>query len=340
MASLEDRVRKYLQCCNPAISGDHGHNTLYRAACALVNGYGLDPEIAYPFLAEFNTRCEPPWSEYDLRRKLAQALSDPNHTKPRGHLLGAEAAEPITQAGQLPKPEPVWPQPDLEAIKEIVTGGATLYDLIEKSSLRFEDHRSHAEEIIDVLFPGNPLLCCAKSSEKFATRRREAWRGKLGTLPLMVPNPMLRVLGITQDGRWSEHTKDATSRPVYQIIEFDFSEKDRSGNDTILAPLVRRWQQSGITVTDACAALILHLAERLPTLASVCFSGGKSLHAWFRVLELNRAQRRQFMRGAVSLGADKATWNPAQFVRIPDGLRASGVRQTAYYLNPAEAVHE
>jgi hypothetical protein len=44
------------------------------------------------------------------------------------------------------------------------------------------------------------------------------------------------------------------------------------------------------------------------------------------------------MRYAVAHGADRATWNKAQLVRIPDGLRANGVRQIAYYLNPKEAV--
>jgi len=334
-----DRVRKYLAKCEPAVSGQHGHNTTFAAACALVHGFALDPETAYPFLAEYNTRCEPPWTEHDLRRKLAQALAHPGHQKPRGHLLAAEVAEPIAFTGQLPKPEPVWPKPDLDAIDQIVATGATLYDLTEKSPVRLDDGGIHAEEIVDVLLPGNPLLCVAKSNELFATRRREVWRGKLGTLPLMVPNPMVRVLGKTQDARWSEHTKDATARPVYQVIEFDFSEKDRSGNDTIWTPLVRRWRESGISVADACAALILHLAERLPTLASVCFSGGKSLHGWFRVLELNRSKQREFMRYAVSLGADRATWNKAQLVRIPDGRRANGVRQTSHYLNPEEAVH-
>ena len=91
---------------------------------------------------------------------------------------------------------------------------------------------------------------------------------------------------------------------------------------------------------DVCAALILHLRKRLPTLVSVCFSGGKSLHAWFRVFGMDRRPQRKFMEYAVSLGADRATWNKAQLVRIPDGHRASGVRQTAYYFDPAEAVHE
>jgi hypothetical protein len=149
---------------------------------------------------------------------------------------------------------------------------------------------------------------------------------------------MVSVLGQTQDGRPSEHTKSATAKRVYQVVEFDFSEKDKNGAETIWAPFIRKWRKAGITVADACAALILYLAERMPTLACVCHSGGKSLHAWFQVLELNRIRQKEFMGYAVAHGADWATWNKAQLVRIPDGLRDNGMRQTAYYLDPDEAV--
>jgi hypothetical protein len=45
------------------------------------------------------------------------------------------------------------------------------------------------------------------------------------------------------------------------------------------------------------------------------------------------------MRQAVSLGADRATWdNPSQFVRIPDDRRENGKRQTVFFFDPANAV--
>jgi hypothetical protein len=45
-----------------------------------------------------------------------------------------------------------------------------------------------------------------------------------------------------------------------------------------------------------------------------------------------------FMDYAVSLGADKATWTRSQFVRMPDGTRDNGKRQTPYYFDPGTAV--
>lgn len=47
----------------------------------------------------------------------------------------------------------------------------------------------------------------------------------------------------------------------------------------------------------------------------------------------------RFMRYAVMLGADKATWPRCQFVRMPDGLRRVPgkwpVRQQVFHFNPA-----
>jgi hypothetical protein len=239
----------------------------------------------------------------------------------------------------LPKLAPAWPAPDLAAIERIVSNGPWLYDLWQQSSVRFEDGDSHAEEIIDTLFPGNPLVCVGKSIDQFATRRREIWRGRLASLPLIVPNPMLKVVGQTQDGRQSQHTKEATAERVYLVIEFDFAERDKNENNTIWTESIRKWRINNIEIIDACSALIFYLQRQLPALVCVAHSGSKSLHSWFRVLDkLSFSQQRQFMNLAVSLGADRATWLESQFVRIPDGQRDNGRRQTCYFLDPAEAV--
>jgi hypothetical protein len=334
---LSDRISKYLDQCEPAVAGQHGHDRTFAVAAKLTWGFGLTVEEAYPFMLSFNSHCDPPWNERHLRRKLQQALAHHSHTKPRGYLLGDTLTHippnlPLTQL------EPTWPQPDLTTIEQIVLSGPRLCDLWELSVVRFEDNKSHAEEIIDVLLPGNPLLCVGKSNYEFATRRREIWRGRLASLSLLVPAPMLAIKGQTQDGSESEHSKDATAKRVYQVVEFDFSERDKNGNDTIWRPLIRKWRKDDIEIVDACAALISHLRKNLPTLVCVVFSGGKSLHSWFRVFELTPDARRKFMREAVRLGADRATFTRSQFVRIPDGLRDNGRRQICYFLNPREAV--
>jgi hypothetical protein len=338
--SAIDRATLYLATCEASIAKQGGHGALFKAAAVLTWGFAIDPTNALPLLAEYNTRSVPPWPERELMRKLDQTRNWKKHKKPRGHLLGDQdehGSESYPSPGPLPPIEPAWPEPDLGQIDKIVRNGPGLYPLWEHSPVRYDDNSSHAEDIIDYLLPGDPLLCVGKTNYLFATRRREAWRGHLGRLPLIVPNPMLAPIGRTQDGRYSEHSLEATARRVYQVIEFDFSPGD-DGRETIWAPLLQSWRCAGINIADACASLLLHLREQLSTLACVCHSGGKSLHAWFRVFELTEAAQKNFMREAVSLGADRATFTRSQFVRIPDGLRNNGSRQTCYYLDPREAV--
>ena len=85
-SNVLDRARAYLAHVPPAISGQGGHTATFKAACALVNGFGLPPAEALPLLMEWNAGCQPPWHEAELRHKLASAERAP-HGKPRGHLL-------------------------------------------------------------------------------------------------------------------------------------------------------------------------------------------------------------------------------------------------------------
>ena len=206
---------------------------------------------------------------------------------------------------------------DKERLRSIVSEGIALVDLWEESRIRFDDNRSHAEEIIDALFPGNPLLCCAETMSKFATRHREEWRGKLSRLQFIVPSPMLAATGLTQDGRESEHTLSGTGPRRFLVVECDYSEKSRDGaQDTPLAPLIRELAALGITVADMCAAVLGHLAQFAP-LALAVHSAGKSLHGWFFCLGQPEDGLRRFLSYAVSLGADPITWTRSQFVRMP-----------------------
>jgi hypothetical protein len=64
------RATAYLEGCPPAISGQGGHNTTMGVARAIVYGFDLGPEIGYGLLENiYNPRCQPPWSEAELRHK-------------------------------------------------------------------------------------------------------------------------------------------------------------------------------------------------------------------------------------------------------------------------------
>ncbi len=75
----------YLATIPPAISGQGGHRQTYHAASILVDGFALSTDEALPLLSAWNEKCEPPWSQTDLERKLIEAEK---HEGKSGRLLG------------------------------------------------------------------------------------------------------------------------------------------------------------------------------------------------------------------------------------------------------------
>jgi hypothetical protein len=254
-------------------------------------------------------------------------------------VLSPEEQDSIPTPSTTNKDSCTWPLVDLPRLDHIVTSGIGLYDLWEQSPYRLSEDCNHAEEVIDIIFPANLLLCCGYTESIFATRCRETWRGYLKFYALIVPSPMTAIVGPTiQDGRPSQHTKANTGERLYLVIEFDFEEFDDEGGPTIWTALIQAWRAEGISLLDAQAALLWHLSQYEP-LVMVVHSGSKSLHAWFSALGRLEEELSDFMRLAVRLGADATLWrNRSQFVRMPEGIRANGAAQPVFFLNPQNAV--
>lgn len=219
--------------------------------------------------------------------------------------------------------------PNFDLIEAIADTGNGLVDLWEASPMRLESNEASTDEIIDTLYPGNPLLCCGWSRHNFDTRPRKNWH-KLHELQFIVPNPMTRKRGLTKSGKLSAHSLANTGERRFLVVEFDFE----AGRSPAEAELFRSLERRRHDVRDLCAALLLHLAATAP-LALAVYSGGKSLHGWFYCAGEDERWLRKFMDGAVLLGADNATWSRSQFVRMPEGKRENGRRQTVYYFNPS-----
>jgi hypothetical protein len=201
-----------------------------------------------------------------------------------------------------------WPYVNQERRAAITRESRGLVGLWDASQMRLEGRGEHVEDIIDRLFPSNPLLCCGKSISIFDTKTREEWRGELFQLALIVPSPMSAVTGLTKDGHESKHTLANTGARRFLICEFDFG------------------------TADEHADLLMHLGGYAPLICAV-HSGGKSLHGWFYVHGQPDAKIEMFFRYAVSVGADRATWTRSQFVRMPDGTRDNGNHQTVFFVN-------
>jgi hypothetical protein len=68
-----DRAKRYLASVPPAIAGQHGDVHTFRVCCRLIRGFALTDDQALAVLAEWNVRCQPPWSPEELLDKLHRA---------------------------------------------------------------------------------------------------------------------------------------------------------------------------------------------------------------------------------------------------------------------------
>jgi hypothetical protein len=266
-------------------SGNGVHNWLMRAGWACLSA-GMSEKQSIAYLHEKMTRLPNPHNEVEaaVEKVFSEALRH---------------GEPCILS-------PKWASLDLARRNHIIGKSAGLSELLGERP--FSDGAPHTEEIIDALFPGNPLLCCGASSREFATRPRSEWRGKLAKLQLIVPSPMSAKFGVTKSGKKSQHTLSNTGPRRFLVVEQDRGSLDEQ------------------------AAILAHLAKRAP-LTLVVHSGGKSLHGWFFCEGRSEESSWQFLNGAVSIGADHTTWTRSQFVRMPDGTRDTGARQAVLYFN-------
>ena len=79
-----ERARRYLDRVPGAISGQAGHNQTFKVACILTHGFNMGRAEAFVLISEWNKKCEPPWSEKELRHKIDSADKQPGD---RGYML-------------------------------------------------------------------------------------------------------------------------------------------------------------------------------------------------------------------------------------------------------------
>jgi hypothetical protein len=111
-----DRARQYVAKIPSSVAGQGGHEQTFKVALALLHGFCLDESDTWHILCEYNNRCEPPWSERELRHKLVSAQNATRHSKPRGCLLESTIEPKVERPapriiGQVKLPEVYLPAP-------------------------------------------------------------------------------------------------------------------------------------------------------------------------------------------------------------------------------------
>jgi hypothetical protein len=84
--SIIEKARNYVAAMPPAISGKGGHGAAFNVAVALRYGFDLSEEESLLIMSAYSQRCKPPWSEEELKHKLADGGKATKHSRPRGYL--------------------------------------------------------------------------------------------------------------------------------------------------------------------------------------------------------------------------------------------------------------
>ena len=268
-------VRRYLKATNGAFSD---HKAPPDVSTVMGRVVGAD---------DFKSVCSPTQRGKNARKTLH--LSQPAHEleklKDVNQLEATEAAPCLA-----------WPQPNSAFIERIAAEGNGLVDQWESSPVRLDTNRKRTKEIIDALFPGEPLLCCGWIATASIHVGRAAGTSRMNCSS-SVPSPMTARQGITKKGTLSAHSLSNTGPRRFLVVEFDFGGSRTAAEGRLLSQLRAERRD----VTDLCASLLLHLAETAP-LALAVHSGGKSLHGWFYCAGRTEESRlKRFMRCAVSL---------------------------------------
>jgi hypothetical protein len=223
-----------------------------------------------------------------------------------------------------------WPEVDPSRVLEAVKSGFNLVRLQKLSPT--DPTRYEPADLVNLLFPGNPYICCGRTAWNCETRRRLEWpREAFSEMALIVPNRMTAKWGTTLMGRRSQHSLSNTAKERdWLVIEIDLCEQDRSGQPMPEAPAFRLARQLQMNAQDICAAVLHRIFANGPEPALIVDSAGKSLHAWLNWREKSGVEAEHLLRQACQFGADSATWRRCQLVRMPAGKRGGKLQRVVY----------
>jgi len=156
-SNMVERARAYVAKMDAAISGQGGHDATFAVARKLIQDFKLGDSDAWSLLLEYNDRCEPPWSERELKHKFDSALkarvSNPMPERPLLRSVGNTAVAavpsvvPIAQSDW--KSKLLWSE-SRTGKQKLVTHAENVVIILRehpqwKGKLRFDEFRGRVE---------------------------------------------------------------------------------------------------------------------------------------------------------------------------------------------------
>lgn len=321
MISLQERARRYLRKCPPAISGQRGHHRTYRMAATLVNDFGLDNSEALSLLREWNYRCRPPWTEAELIHKIQSAasrrVSYPPHqsnwqvTPHRGvsqSFLQSKAGPHFRLttlkriASKLAQVDAYGLLSSVSPVRVSTLSSADvlhmLYGTAKEKVLVFSDLRSQGQLLWDA------GVVQENDGFEMPSGQDGAWFLPQPVDGLFHPNPRM-------GGRLSRRSEESVTSWRYLVLESDEAPPDDWLRCIVQMPL---------------------------RVSCICESGRRSIHVLVRIDAVSKADWDAIVGGikpiVLTLGVDPAALTAIRLTRLPQAMRGGRI-QRLLYLNPA-----
>ena len=201
MTTIKQRADAYVRKVLEGFprEGSGLHPWLYSAAASISLFFSSERDVETAIhqavagsLSESRQRSIPREIRDAARNGRAVAKAPDWYLEAKGEPVESEATPALEEVG------PRWPRKNYNRLHELVEGKPyPLVEVAKHSPVPIMESRM-TEDVIDALFPGNPLLCVAKAANEHHTAPRSKWQGTLSGLPLMVPNAMSAVWGDTR----------------------------------------------------------------------------------------------------------------------------------------------
>jgi len=320
LPSVVERARRYLAKCSPAISHQYGHNATFRVACVLVHGFALPGQVALDLLREWNQTCQPVWSETELVHKINSALATPPKN-PLGHLLvGDVNAQPgykTAVATVLARPTQPIAMPrkvqfEPETLKRVAAdAGAIDTDFIKARSPLCPETQTPVTFLLRMFRTGERVLVF----DKYESQGRHVCEC---IAPPCDAGSLDHLVNGCKDGVWFLcNPVDGEWHPNPRLG----GKRSRRSEESVTA-----WRYLLLESDEADPAEWMGILVQLPLrIASICTSGGRSLHALVRVDATTKADwntKAQLLKPLMTvLGADPASMTGVRLTRLPGCYR-------------------
>jgi len=354
--TVYDRARAYVAQMDAAVSGAGGHDVTFRVACVLVEGFSLSGGDALEIMREYNSRCDPAWSDRELEHKVRSAegkISEPGHLLKGTSLQHDASRGPVRPraAAMDPRPSPKKrPDFSVKSLRGYVMGMLTTPEqfFLDRSPVEVpaevDQGWGTAELFLQTVYRTGERVLIFKNEMTQGQYLYEVGRGlyelakepgekaKRAVLPPVAGPCGVWFLAQPVEGVWKKGEKKLTRR---------------SGN------CVTDWRWFVLESDEADEGDWLKFLSKVPLpIAAIYTSGGRSYHALIDIGAKSKAEwdvlrDEIFYKLLCPLGGDGAAMSAVRLTRLP-GMWRKGKRdkegkmkwypkaklQKLIYLNP------